>query len=163
MANNDIKPALAESATRISEAMAAKGLRLVDVAQALGMPDKYGSSVHNWASGRNAPSPRYRAQLAKMLDIPEHELLPEGWDQQQGGHWMRMPDDSTVRKRKADREYQRRRRQAKVNGPMQGPAETALRAFKGDRQTMQDRSPPSASDVLSTSLRADGTMRLKLD
>lgn len=158
------------SAARMRDAMAARDLTPMQIAEHLGMRDRYGSAVHAWARGQHAPTPRFRQPLADLLGIDVAELVPAAWDATPGmkaasvmsanldGKRARDRDQKRVR----DRERKRAKRVQKLAQP--GPAETALRTFKSDRQIMQDRPPPpNTSDVLSSTLRSDGTMRLKLD
>lgn len=163
--NSPIRPELATSAAVIRRAMEAKGLRPVDVSKIIGTPDKYGSSVHNWVQGRNVPSPPYREALAKALDLDVSDLIPAGWDERKGSHWMKRGSDKSPEreaKRARDRAYKAKQKAKMLNGS-KGPAETALEEY--GRETMQDRPPLKRmpDEVLSTSLRADGTMRIKLD
>jgi transcriptional regulator with XRE-family HTH domain len=170
------KPALEASAARIREAIEARGLTKVQVAVALGMDDKYGSSVSNWANAKHAPSPIYREKLAEVLGLTVADLIPEGWDARQGSGWMRNGGLRRPRamgaaleaKRQRDRDYRARQRE-KSDGYVIGPAETALETYGSNHQAMRSTAKamldnlPKTEEVLATSLRSDGTMRIKLD
>lgn len=156
---------LQPSAQRMRDAMEALSLNPTQLAEQIGMKDKYGSSVHNWISARNAPSPQYREPLAQVLGLEVKDLLPEGWDEKKGSAWMRAgitlrkPQGTNEAKRARNREYKRKQRAA-LNG-QKGPAETALETY--EKQPPRTQVTPVVTEVLSTSLRNDGTMRIKLD
>lgn len=62
-------------AATLREAMERKGLTAGDVAEKL-MGTRASSVAYNWVAGRNAPAPKYRAPLAKLLGISVEDLKP---------------------------------------------------------------------------------------
>ena len=154
-------PELAESAARIRDAMQAQGLTPALVAARMSMPDKYGGAVHNWMNGRNAPTPRFRGPLAEILGLDPSELVPAAWDAKPGMKAASAMSANIPTNREHKRAYNRRYKQAKKLNGDKGPAETALETYQSVAPTKGHT--PVVTEVLSTSLRADGTMRIKLD
>lgn len=55
--------------------MARKGLTASDVSDKL-IGSRASSVPYNWVAGRNVPAPKYRAKLARLLDISVEDLTP---------------------------------------------------------------------------------------
>jgi transcriptional regulator with XRE-family HTH domain len=144
MPTNNPKPRLAESAALIQQAMELKGLTHRQVARQLGLSDKTGSTVWNWMTGRNAPSPMFRDKLAKLLDLDVSEVAPR---------------DTGI----TGRPKKKARPKAKP-----GPAAQAVALYTQHAEVhapvlTAPRAAPAAADLFTATIRADGTMRIKLD
>jgi len=183
------KPALAGTSARIGNAMATLGLNYRQVSQALGLQDKNGASVHNWATGKHAPSPAYRDRLAEILGLEVSDIIPEGWSTAGGGktgpkNFGLTNEDRLAAKRARDREY-RRRAYHKDNPDARsyaGPAERAVMLYAdasageavvpGQLASREAAQPPPVpriavtpkpDDVFTTAIRADGSMQVRLN
>jgi transcriptional regulator with XRE-family HTH domain len=139
MATNYPKPRLADHGALIRQAIELKGLTPKQVAGQLGLTDKTGSTVWNWVTGRNSPSPGYRDKLAKLLDLDVSEIAPDG---------AGKPGRKKVK-------------------PGPGPAAQAVALYAQHAEVHAPvLAPPRAApaaDLFAATIRADGTMRLKLD
>jgi transcriptional regulator with XRE-family HTH domain len=175
MTVNQPKPALEETAARIRNAIAALGLNYRQVAEELGLQDKGGASIHNWATGKHAPSPAHRERLAEILGLEVSDIIPEGWSTaggvKTGPKKSGLTNEERLEiKRERDREYQRRA--YRKNNPdarsYAGPAERAValytEAVVPGQPPLTPRAVPSRiEDVFTTAIRADGSMQVRLN